>query len=234
MIGSIPYTDMAYKAPSFGLFVQEGGAFAYMRIAATFGGAVPLSVQGDGRKIIVFPGFMASDQSTGRLRRSLNAAGFDSVGWGLGRNRGVTHDMLHRVHEKLDSIAGRDPISLVGWSLGGLVAREYAKLYPELIDKIVTLGSPFSGHPRANNAWRAYEAIAGHSVDNPPIKTILHEKPPVPTIAIWSPADGIVASESARGLPGQSDAQIRLNCRHMDFVCRPEAIQAIAEALTGH
>ncbi|MFC4293289.1 esterase/lipase family protein [Sphingorhabdus arenilitoris] len=231
MIATAPLTEPAYKAPALGLLMQEGGAFAYMRIAATFGGAVPLSARGSGHKVIVFPGFMASDQSTGRLRRSLNAAGFDSHGWGLGRNRGVTADMLARVHDKIGSLAGVGPISLIGWSLGGLVAREYAKLYPENVRKVVTLGSPFSGDPRANNAWRAYEAIAGHSVDNPPIQTVLHEKPPVPTIAFWSPGDGIVAPEAACGLPGQSDHQIRLDCRHMDFVSKPAAIQAIAAAL---
>ena len=92
---------------------------------------------------------------------------------------------------------------LVGWSLGGIYAREVAKLRPELAAKVITLGSPFSGDPRANNVWRLYEWVAGHPVDDPPIKTDLAEKPPVPTLAIWSRRDGIVSVASARGEPGR-------------------------------
>ena len=91
---------------------------------------------------------------------------------------------------------------LVGWSLGGVFAREVAKVRPELVAKVVTMGSPFSGDPRSNNVWRLYEWIAGHPVDKPPIDTDTAEKPPVPTLALWSRKDGIVSIRSTRGLPG--------------------------------
>ena len=82
---------------------------------------------------------------------------------------------------------------------------------------MVTLGTPFSGDPRANNAWRMYELVAGHKVDHPPIDTVVSEKPPVPTIAIWSRRDGIVAPASARGKEGERDKAIELDCSHMGF-----------------
>ena len=79
------------------------------------------------------------------------------------------------------------------------------------------MGSPFSGDPRGNNVWRLYEWIAGHPVDDPPIKTDLAEKPPVPTLALWSRRDGIVSIRCARGLPRESDRQVELDCSHMGF-----------------
>ena len=126
-----------------------------------FGGAAPVEARGNGQKIIIIPGFLASDRTTARLRRSLNAAGFDAYGWGLGRNKGVTADMFERLSAQLDRTEGDAPVTFIGWSLGGLIAREFAKHYPRRVAKVITLGSPFSGNPRANNAWRIYELIAG-------------------------------------------------------------------------
>jgi len=224
-------SEMQY-APPLRLLARESAAFAYMRLTASFGGAAPVQARGDGQKIIIIPGFLASDRTTARLRRSLNAAGFDAAGWGLGRNTGVTADIFERLAAKLERSGGDAPVTLIGWSLGGLIAREFAKHYPRRVTKVITLGSPFSGSPRANNAWRIYELIAGHKVDNPPVASILHEKPPVPTIAFWSSGDGIVAAASACGLPEESDRQIELDCTHMAFIAQPKAIDAIASAVT--
>ena len=227
----MPAADLHYAPPPLRLLAREGAAFAYMRVAASFGRAAPVSARGEGQPVVVLPGFMASDQTTGRLRRSLDVAGFRSHGWGLGRNIGITADMLERLDARIELLDDDKPVTLVGWSLGGLVAREFAKRYPHRVAKVITLGSPFSGSPRSNNAWRMYEFVAGHKVDSPPIKALLHEKPPVPTIAFWSPNDGVVASGSACGQPGESERQIRLECTHMAFVARPDSINAIASAI---
>jgi pimeloyl-ACP methyl ester carboxylesterase len=228
---TIPINEMSHRPPPLRMLAREGASFAYMRLTASFGAITPLASKGNGQPVIVIPGFMASDMTTARLRNSLNAAGFDAHGWGLGRNRGVAADIFERIDARLDMMDFDGPVTLVGWSLGGLVAREYAKHAPHRVAKVVTLGSPFSGDPRSNNAWRLYEFVAGYKVDNPPIQTVLSEKPPVPTIAFWSARDGVVASRSACGLPGESDRQYQLYCTHMAFVARPEAIHAIAKAL---
>jgi hypothetical protein len=80
----------------------------------------------------------------------------------------------------------------------------------------VTLGSPFSGDPRLNNVWKLYERVAGHPVDRPPIPR-LSDKPPVPTLAIWSRRDGIVAVRAARGLAEESDREVEVGSSHMGF-----------------
>jgi pimeloyl-ACP methyl ester carboxylesterase len=218
-------------APALPLLAREAGSFAYMLFRAAFAPAVTLPLQGDGRTIVVFPGFMASDATTSRLRRSLSHAGFEAHGWGMGRNCGVKVDTLDRIAERLAPLADKGSLTLVGWSLGGLIAREYAKRFPDHIAKVISLGSPFSGSPRANNAWRVYEMVAGYKVDNPPIDTVLAEKPPVPTIAVWSLNDGVVAPQSAHGMPGEADWNIQLDCSHMAFVADPVAIRAIGKAI---
>ncbi len=225
-----PVSDLA---PPLHMLARESASFAYMRFASSFGPAARISIRGDGQKVIILPGFMASDQSMSRLRRSLIEAGFDAHALGMGRNLGVDADIFGRIDARIEALQIKEPVTLVGWSLGGLIAREYAKRSPGRVAKVITMGSPFSGNPRANNAWRIYELLAGYKVDQPPIEMILSEKPPVPTIALWSRRDGVVASACARGLPGESDMQVELNCTHMAFIVRPDAITAIAKAIVS-
>jgi pimeloyl-ACP methyl ester carboxylesterase len=220
-----------YAPPALPLLLREMGAFAAMRAKASFAQAVPTNGRGDGRDIMVLPGFMASDTTTARLRKSLESAGFRAHGWGLGRNFGVKADIFDRLDTRLDRLGAERPVTLIGWSLGGLIAREYAKHAPDRIAQVITLGSPFSGDPRANNAWRLYEFIAGHSVDAPPIAAVPSEKPPVSTIALWSRRDGVVAPRSACGEPGEADVNIELQCSHMAFVADASAIRAICHAV---
>jgi pimeloyl-ACP methyl ester carboxylesterase len=180
---------------------------------------------------MVIPGFLANDRTTLGLQRALAAAGYRVTGWGLGLNRGVRPDTVARIAARLEAFAGGRKAILVGWSLGGLYAREMAKARPDLVDKVVTLGSPFSGSRRNNNVWRLYELVAGHSVDNPPIPGDPAEKPPVPTLAIWSRRDGIVAVAAARGKPGERDAELELDCSHMGFAVSGKAYPKIVEAV---
>jgi hypothetical protein len=107
-----------------------------------------------------------------------------------------------------------------------------AKVMPQNVAMVVTMGTPFSGDRRANNAWRAYQAVTGHEVDNPPVGEDLAEKPPVPTVALWSPRDGIVAPRSACGWPGERDRAIAVRCTHLGFAGHPDVTRAVAALLT--
>ena len=154
----------------------------------------------DGPPALVIPGFLANDRTTMALRRALAEAGWRVHRWELGWNIGARAD-THRAARRRGSTrsATSEPVLVVGWSLGGVFARELARAAPERVRAVVTLGSPFSGDPHQNNVWRLYEWVAGHKVDEPPIPRIT-DKPPVPTLAIWSRKDGIVAPRAARGL----------------------------------
>ena len=170
----------------------------------------------DGPPALVIPGFIATDRTTMELRRALAAAGFRVHPWRLGWNKGATADLIERLQHSLDQVGDQGKVLVVGWSLGGVFARELARAVPERVRAVATLGSPFSGDPKLNNVWRLYEKIAGHPVDQPPIPR-LFDKPPVPTLAIWSRRDGIIAAEAARGQPEESDKAVEISSSHMGF-----------------
>ncbi|MES2146865.1 MAG: alpha/beta fold hydrolase [Pseudomonadota bacterium] len=199
-------------------------ASLWPRLWRGFGHLGPRGPEG-GPPALVFPGFIASDRGTMELRRALAEAGFRVHPWRLGWNLGARADLLERLEQSLGHVEDERPVLLVGWSLGGVFARELARQRPERVRAVVTLGSPFSGDPRANNVWRLYERVAGHSVDNPPIQ-LRSTKPPVPTLALWSRKDGIVAASAARGLGHESDKAVELDCNHMAFGVSARATRA--------
>ena len=184
----------------------------------------------DGVPAMVIPGFIASDLTTMELRRALAEAGFRVHPWRQGWNMGARADTLEKLKRAVDLCGHDQPMVLVGWSLGGLYAREIARAEPEDVRAVVTLGSPVWGDRRRyTNVWRLYEWWAGHPVDDPPIPDSI-EKPPVPTLAIWSRRDGMVAPACARGTQEQSDERIEVDCRHMGFaVSKKGTRQAVAE-----
>ncbi|HEX4761526.1 MAG TPA: alpha/beta fold hydrolase, partial [Sphingomicrobium sp.] len=200
--------------PPFHLRVGEAVSLV-PRLFRAFGPIKPRGPE-DGPPVLVIPGFVASDRTTSALRRALAEAGWRVHGWEMGINWGARADTLERLKRRLDAIDPEGRILLVGWSLGGLFARELARAVPERVSAVVTLGSPFSGDARQNNVWRLYELIAGHKVDRPPIARLAH-KPPVPHLALWSRRDGLVAPRSARGLDHERDKAVELQCTHMGF-----------------
>ncbi len=220
------------SAPSWLMFVGELRALPHrLRFAPLI--SLARRYYGDGRPVIVIPGFMVHDVISVRLRRTLAAAGYDARGWGMGLNRGLRPDTMSRLEDLVRHVhaeTGRK-VSLVGWSLGGLFAREVAKTLPDLVDRVITLASPFSGDPRANNVWRAYERIAGHPVDRPPLEVHLALKPPVPTYAVWTRADGLVAPSCTHGMEGERDVAIEVRCHHLSMVSAPAPIEAVLRLL---
>lgn len=175
---------------------------------------------------MVIPGFLAHDRHTTELRRALAEAGFRVFPWREGFNLGARKDTLDRLHRALDRCDSRDPVLLVGWSLGGLYARELARAAPDKVRAVVTMGSPVWGDRRRyTSVWRLYELVARHPVDDPPIPDH-EEKPPVPTLALWSSADGIVAAPSARGTGATRDSAIELDTTHMGFAMSPKTTRA--------
>jgi pimeloyl-ACP methyl ester carboxylesterase len=180
---------------------------------------------------MVLPGFLATDRTTLGLQRALAAAGYRVTGWEMGLNDGVKPDTLDRLAARVERFGGGDKVMLVGWSLGGIYARELAKRRPDLVSRVATLGTPFSGNPRHNNAWRLYELVAGHPVDSPPIPADPRVKPPVPTLAIWSRRDGVIAPACARGTEAESDRQVELDCGHMAFGVSSAAYRKIIAAI---
>lgn len=187
------------------------------------------------RTVMLLPGFGAHPRAMRHLRRALGDAGHDVTDWGEGFNLGPDAENLARLSARVEALhaeTGRKVI-LVGWSLGGLFARELAYRLPGAVGGVITMGTPFSGDRHANNAWRAYHLITGHDVADPPVKADFAAKPPVPTVALWSSRDGIVAPRSARGKPEERDRAIGLRCTHIGFSADPRSIGVVLDLLDG-
>ena len=215
------------RPPSLRLRLGEA-AWLLPRMWRAFGSTRPIGPM-DGPPALVIPGFVAHDRTTAALRRALAEAGWRVHGWEMGVNWGARANTVERLKRRLDEISPDDKILLVGWSLGGLFAREVARAAPDRVLAVVTLGSPFSGDAKQNNVWRLYELVAGHKVDEPPIPRVT-DKPPVPQLALWSRKDGLIAPRAARGLEHERDKAVELDCTHMAFgVSRVAAEAAVRE-----
>lgn len=201
-------------------------------VTAPFRGAAEIGKLAAGEPVLVLPGFLADDKATSVLRHTFEAAGFATFGWERGFNLGIRGDLVDKLIERLRAVsaaAGGQKVILIGWSLGGLYAREIGHKAPDLIRMIVTLGSPFSGDLHANHAWRIYQAINDHTVTNLPIPVDFINKPPVRTIAVWSPLDGVVTPETSKGSPEQSDEQVEMNVTHMGFAASKAGAAAVVK-----
>ena len=229
-------TTQTLKPPSKLLFALELRTFPEL---AGFFALLPLltamAPRGDGHPVLVLPGLVTSDRSTIALRGFLKSKNYAAHGWELGRNYGplpgVERKMVDRVKQLADE-HGRK-VSLVGWSLGGIYARQLAKMLPDEVRVVVTLGSPFNGDPRATNAWKLYEFTSGHKVDDRErhMGGAISEPPPVPTTAIYSRTDGICAWQNCVENDSPISESIEVEASHCGLGHHPAAVFAVADRL---
>ena len=184
--------------PSLALSLAEGIRSVADAAALPFAWPMLWSApSGDGHPVMVLPGFLGSSGSTAIVRRFIESKGYAVFDWGLGRNLGPVAtgatgyrllEQVLRVHQDTDR-----KVSLVGWSLGGVMAREIAKLRPDVVRQVITLGSPFNDGPSASYVWELYKLVTGDSgrVDEDFIKS-LSAPPPVPSTSVYSRTDGVV------------------------------------------
>src|ERR1700694_1285868 len=124
-------------------------------------------------------------------------------------------------------------ISLIGWSLGGVYARQLAKMMPDRVRSVITLGSPFAGNPKATHAWRVYEIASGRRADEQPDRFggSLSTTPPVPTTAIFSRTDGICAWQGCIEKPSARSENIEVESSHCGMGHHPAVVYAVADRL---
>ena len=220
------------KAPSKLLMLLEGRALWELGALAVAYPLLRTAPRGDGHSVLVLPGLVASDASTVPLRRFLAEQGYDPHGWKQGRNLGprpgVEERMLHHLRT-LHEQSGRK-VSVVGWSLGGVYARELARRAPDAVRQVITLGSPLRGRPTSTNAWKLYERVSGKSANDSE-----HHRhaapPPVPSTAIFSRTDGIVAWPVSLEPDGPFTESIEVTGSHCGLGHNPAALYAIADRL---
>ena len=212
--------------------MAELAAFLALRPALT------LLPRGDGHGVLVLPGFLASDTSTGPMRRLLGDLGYEVAGWKLGRNLRVDNARVEAMARCVDALYRKTggKISIVGWSLGGVFARELAKQMPDKVRQVITLGSPISDNRRYTNARPLFEAINGRRPE--PMRSgkfrRLAEAPPVPTTSILTRADGVVHWRGSVQHPECGHEQtenIEVFASHIGLGVNPAVMLAIADRL---
>ena len=194
--------------------------------------------KGDGHGVLVLPGFMAGDASTRPLRNLLRDLGYDAVGWNLGRNIQVDDARVAAMMNCVDELYERTgrKVSIVGWSLGGVFARELAKQAPGKIRLVITLGSPISDDRNHTNARRLFEYLNGREPE--PMRAgkfrTLGVAPPVPTTSILTKSDGVVhwrgSVQHGVGDGGEVE-NIEVHASHCGLGVNPAAVYAIADRL---
>ncbi len=225
-----------FRRPSRLLLLMEGRA-----LADAFG-MVPMFVlrrhlpQGDGHPVLVLPGFLASSKSTVPLRRLLGELGYAAHRWKLGYNTGYSRELHDGMRARVLELHQRYQrrVSLVGWSLGGVFVRELARETPEAVRLVITMGSPFRGNPRASNVQKLYEMFSDTQYDEMPADflTQLATPPPVPTTALYTKGDGVVAWQSTTEKSPRTDVEnIHVGGAHMGLGFNPRAVVAIADRL---
>ena len=153
--------------------------------------------KGQGEPVMVLPGFMTDDRSTLVLRNFLEQLGYAVYAWQLGINRRPMLEYLPRLQEMVADIrqASGQKVRLVGWSRGGILSREIARDHPELVDRVITIGSPVKGGLAASSISALVQRQTG--VTSAEVKQIMRERSTrpiqVPVRAIYSRSDGIVA-----------------------------------------
>jgi pimeloyl-ACP methyl ester carboxylesterase len=222
------------RAPSPFLLALEGRAFFEW---AAYVAAWPLlarAARGDGHPVLVLPGLTAGDSSTWPLRKFIERCGYTVYPWELGLNRGPRDGVVRKLIARIRGIEREHArkVSLVGWSLGGAMARVLAVREPERVRSVITLGSPLGGHPKATNAWRLFELVSGVRADDPRLRALMKRQPAVPSTSILSKTDGIVSwPMSLIPQNGQSE-NIEVNASHFGMGANPAVLWAVADRLS--
>jgi pimeloyl-ACP methyl ester carboxylesterase len=190
--------------------------------------------RGDGHPVLVIPGFTASDISTQVIRRYVSSLGYEAYGWQLGRNLGLGGGLRKQLMEHLAELHERHDrrVSIVGWSLGGIYARELAKLMPNSVRRVITLGSPFGGEQQGFDPWMV-RLLTGRDLA-PRLRDRLNRMrppPPVQSTAIFTRTDGIAPWRACREMDGDGTENIEVVASHCGLGFHPAVLYAIADRL---
>lgn len=209
------------------------GPLEFARLLA----ALPnLAIQprGDGDAVMVLPGFGASDASTKPLRGYLSWLGYTTDGWNLGRNRGDVMNFVSAVRQQVERQceARGAPVHLVGWSLGGVIAREVAREIPTHVHQVITMGSPLVGGPKYTSMGRLFSR-RGVNLDELEKRVAAREIIPVtvPVTSIFSKRDGVVGWQACIDRHSLVADNIEVSATHLGLGISPDVYRIIASKL---
>jgi len=228
-------TQERLRAPGLGLLLAEARGILELNASLVLSPLLMRAPRGDGHPVLALPGFLASDLSMMPLRRYLGELGYDAHAWRMGRNTGGINRMRGALLDRLKEIhaASGRKVSIVGWSLGGVYARDLALRAPEMVRYVIALASPFASDVRATNATWLYEALSGESVaGNSELLKAIAGDLPVPATSIYSRTDGVVNWRTCLLRPSDTAENIEVYfASHIGLGVNPAALWAVADRL---
>lgn len=196
---------------------------------------------GDGHPVLTLPGFLGGDRSTGLIRRYLRSKNYDPYPWTLGRNNGPHSSgeggaLLDARITDIFEQTGRK-VSLVGWSLGGVMARNAARRIPEKVRQVITLGSPFDAGRNSSSIGRLFRYVSGRDPNSDEFQEVLdYNRPPppisVPSTAIFTKTDGVVHWKTCVERPAPNTDNIEVYASHIGLGLNPVVYFLLAERLS--
>jgi pimeloyl-ACP methyl ester carboxylesterase len=232
---SEPVAERRLRPPSLLLVLAEARALFEFNTSILLSPLLMRAPGGDGHPVLALPGFLASDLSMAPMRRYLKQLGYDAYAWKMGRNLGgiaSRRNALKKLLTDIHDATGRK-VSIVGWSLGGIYARDLALQMPEMVRSVITMGTPFANDVRATNATRLYEALSGETVDdNSELTRAIAGDLPVPVTSIYSRTDGIVNWQTSLLRPSDTAENIEVHlASHIGLGVNAAALWAVADRL---
>lgn len=225
----------AFRAPPLSLLATEPLRALFDHLAGHVGSrALPV---GDGHPVVVYPGLGASAFATSPLRRFLTDSGFSAHDWDGGVNtgpEGAFDDWLGTLDERVQELHRLHgaKVSLIGWSLGGVYAREIAKRCPQAVRQVITLATPFASLGAGNHAGTVFKMINKDKGQLPPeLQARLRERPPVPTTSIYSKSDGIVSWRGCIEKQTDRSESVEVPASHLGMVTHPEVLRIVVNRL---
>ena len=192
--------------------------------------------KGDGHPVLVLPGFTAADGSTLQLRALLRRLGYRTYGWKLGNNLGPTPQIVRGLEQRINEISEKEgqPVSIIGWSLGGIYARDLARRFPDLVRQVITLGSPIRMNPgdpsAARRLWETLEPL--HDRDAQVFVSDDDDPLPVPSTAVYSRSDGVVHWRLCLEVKGPLSESVEVFGSHCGLGFNPSVAIVVADRLS--
>jgi pimeloyl-ACP methyl ester carboxylesterase len=196
---------------------------------------------GDGHPVLVLPGFLLNDQYNARLQSCIAEKGYNAYGWAGGFNTGLNEDSAQHLRDRLHEIYaanGGKKVSLVGYSLGGVYARELAREFPDMVRDVITMGSPFNVDGKADPSLPSrlrtvYEFFnpGNERIDAAFVRDRSLTPPPVPTTSIYSKSDAVVGWTASLNPDAPKAENIEVSGSHMGLPFNPLAIAAVLDRL---